>query len=46
MFYKYVLFAENSLKRPYYDDDEIPASETDSDDDIVLMNASREWRPK
>ncbi|XP_077299077.1 carboxypeptidase D svr [Arctopsyche grandis] len=37
---------EDSLGRPYYDEDEIPPSETDSDDDIVLMTANREWKPK
>ncbi|XP_068623289.1 carboxypeptidase D isoform X2 [Battus philenor] len=33
------------LEKPYYDDEDIPPSETDSEDEIVLLRSDREWRP-
>lgn len=37
---------EDALSKPYYDEEDIPMSDTDSDDDVVLMNANnRDWRP-
>lgn len=30
--------------KPYYDDEEIPQSETDSDEDIVIHRSDREWK--
>ncbi|XP_045539218.1 carboxypeptidase D [Papilio machaon] len=33
------------LQKPYYDDDDIPPSETDSEDEIVLLRSDREWKP-
>ncbi|CAH2052750.1 unnamed protein product, partial [Iphiclides podalirius] len=33
------------LQKPYYDDDEMPPSDTDSEDEIVLLRSDREWKP-
>ncbi|CAH0402906.1 unnamed protein product [Chilo suppressalis] len=33
------------VKKPYYDEEEIPPSETDSEDEIVLLRSDREWKP-
>ncbi|XP_072934189.1 carboxypeptidase D isoform X2 [Epargyreus clarus] len=32
------------VKQPYYDDEVIPPSETDSEDEIVLLRSDREWK--
>ncbi|CAG5047116.1 unnamed protein product [Parnassius apollo] len=32
------------LQKPYYDDDDVPPSETDSEDEIVLLRSDREWK--
>ncbi|KAG7303225.1 hypothetical protein JYU34_011690 [Plutella xylostella] len=32
------------VRKPYFDEEEIPPSETDSEDDIVLLRNDREWR--
>ncbi|XP_053616967.1 carboxypeptidase D isoform X2 [Plodia interpunctella] len=32
------------VRKPYYDDEEIPPSETDSEEEIVLLRNDREWR--
>ncbi|XP_048482113.1 carboxypeptidase D [Plutella xylostella] len=32
------------VRKPYFDEEDIPPSETDSEDDIVLLRNDREWR--
>ncbi|XP_059048175.1 carboxypeptidase D isoform X2 [Achroia grisella] len=32
------------VRKPYYDVEELPPSETDSEDEIVLLRSDREWR--
>ncbi|XP_060806567.1 carboxypeptidase D isoform X1 [Amyelois transitella] len=34
------------VRKPYYDEEEIPPSETDSEEEIVLLRSDREWRPQ
>ncbi|KAM3963849.1 LOW QUALITY PROTEIN: carboxypeptidase D svr [Aphomia sociella] len=33
------------VRKPYYDVEELPPSETDSEEEIVLLRSDREWRP-
>lgn len=33
------------VSKPYYDEEEIPPSETDSEDEIVLLRSDKEWKP-
>lgn len=33
------------VRKPYYDEEELPPSETDSEDEIVLLRSDREWKP-
>ncbi|XP_022120692.2 carboxypeptidase D isoform X1 [Pieris rapae] len=42
------LFDDNAydiVRKPYYDEEEIPLSETDSEDEVVLLRSDSEWRP-
>ncbi|CAH2093466.1 unnamed protein product [Euphydryas editha] len=33
------------VRKPYYDEEDIPPSETDSEEDIVLLRSEGEWKP-
>ncbi|XP_047538492.1 carboxypeptidase D-like isoform X1 [Vanessa atalanta] len=37
--------AYDIVRKPYYDEEDLPPSETDSEEDIVLLRSEREWRP-
>lgn len=32
------------VQKPYYDDDDLPSADTDSDEDIVIHRTDREWK--
>ncbi|KAL0868000.1 hypothetical protein ABMA27_008658 [Loxostege sticticalis] len=32
------------VRKPYYDEEEIPPSETDSEDEVVLLRSDRDWK--
>lgn len=32
------------VSKPYFDDEDLPASETDSEDEVVLMRTDRDWK--
>ncbi|XP_041971447.1 carboxypeptidase D-like isoform X2 [Aricia agestis] len=32
------------VRKPYYDEEELPPSETDSEEDIVLLRSGRDWQ--
>ncbi|XP_075984216.1 carboxypeptidase D-like isoform X2 [Anticarsia gemmatalis] len=32
------------IRKPYYDNEDLPVSETDSEEDIVLLRSDREWK--
>ncbi|XP_061382022.1 carboxypeptidase D-like isoform X2 [Danaus plexippus] len=36
--------AYDVIRRPYYDEEELPPSDTDSEDDIVLLRTDRDWK--
>lgn len=38
------LFFSDVVQKPYYDDDDIPSADTDSDEDIVIHRTDREWK--
>lgn len=33
------------IRKPYYDVEDLPPSETDSEEEIVLLRSDREWKP-
>ncbi|XP_026313538.1 carboxypeptidase D isoform X2 [Hyposmocoma kahamanoa] len=36
---------QDVVRKPYYDEEELPPSETDSEDEIVLLRSDKEWKP-
>nr|UPI76695.1 M14 metal carboxypeptidase 18 [Antheraea yamamai] len=33
------------VRKPYYDDEELPPSETDSEEEVVLLRSDGDWKP-
>ncbi|CAH2211240.1 jg22119, partial [Pararge aegeria aegeria] len=36
--------AFNIVRKPYYDEEELPPTETDSEEDIVLLRSEDSWK--
>lgn len=38
-------FFSEIVGKPFYDEEDLPPSDTDSEDEVVLLKSDRDWRP-